>query len=119
MELDEFKKGVEDILSKLDLQPIKPPTIIGRSGVAHSFYAATRDGSGKLVVIDVADEDGKQILTLQAKTIDTEAAAKILISNRKVSEDVKKLAEQYKITLIEAEGAEEALKKLGEAVKLL
>jgi len=103
-----------------------PGFLKGKSGASHMFdiTASKGDITRLVIVIDLAtsaeDEVSEQsIIAMFAKVYDVTPDKAYLIAIPRMSENGRKLADLYKIELIEAKNQKEAMKALEEAVSSL
>ncbi len=96
-----------------------PGFLKGKSGASHMFDIAVSkdDTKRRVIVLDVAtsmtDEVSEQsIIAMFAKVYDVAPDKSFLIAIPKMSENGRKLADLYKINLIEARNQKEAMKAL-------
>lgn len=116
-----IKKLLEDKGFKVEA----PGFIEGRSGVKHMFdIIAYNNGRKpeKLAINISTSPDGKPvpehaIIDMFAKTYDSNIEKAILIATPKVNENGRKLANLYKIRLVEAKTPEETIEKTKEILK--
>jgi len=116
-----IKKLLEDKGFKVET----PGFMEGRSGVKHMFdIIAYNNGRKpeKLAINISTSPDGKPvpehaIIDMFAKTYDSNIEKAILIAIPKISENGRKLANHYKIRLIEAKTPEETIEKTKEILK--
>lgn len=98
-----------------------PAFMKGKSGANHMFDIVARreDAKQKMTVIDIATStenavSEQPIIALFAKMFDVAPESAYLIAIPKISENGKKMAELYNITVIEAKNQKEAIKALKE-----
>jgi transcription elongation factor Elf1 len=116
-----IRKMLEDEGFKVET----PSFMEGRSGVRHMFdIIAYNNGrkTEKLAINISTSPDGKPvpdhaIIDMFAKTYDSNIEKAILIAIPKISENGRKLANHYKISLIEAKTPEETIEKIKETLK--
>jgi transcription elongation factor Elf1 len=102
-----------------------PGFMEGRSGVKHMFdiIAYSNGRKPEKMAINISTSpDGKPvpehaIIDMFAKTYDSNIEKAILIAIPKISENGRKLANHYKISLIEAKTPEETIEKIKETLK--
>jgi hypothetical protein len=114
-----FLKPLKDVLENLGYDVAIAAVLRGASGTNHQFdLVGTRDdGPAKEVVaIDVVASDGfvedSSVTTMFAKRYDANPSKSVLVVIPAIRESGKKLAALYKIVLIEAGNASEAVDKL-------
>jgi general secretion pathway protein E len=114
---------IRDFLAENGFEVESPAFIKGKSGANHMFdiaaYKKRGDSSRKLTVIDltVSTENAvseQPVIALFAKIYDVTPENAYLIAIPKMSENGKKMAELYKIQLIEAKNQKDAIKTLRE-----
>ena len=95
-----------------------PGKLAGESGVEHTFdVVARRDGETVVVDIHFPKQPGEQtIIRMFAKMFDVKPTRAIIVAVPRMSEVGKRLAESYKIDLIEAGGVNEVARKLEKIV---
>ena len=120
--LSPIRKLLEDKGFKVET----PGFFEGKSGVKHMFDIIAYNNGRKpeKIVINISSsQDGKPvpehaIIDMFAKTFDSNIEKAFLIAIPKVSENGKKLANLYKIRLIEAKIPNEVLEKIKEPLQL-
>ncbi len=101
-----------------------PGFLKGKSGASHIFdiIASTDEETKEIVVIDIASSptenavSEQSIISMFAKVFDVVPNKACLIAIPKMSENGRRLADLYKITLIEAEDQDVAVKALEAAM---
>jgi len=119
-----FLTRIRDFLEKEGYSVEIPGYLEGASGTTHRFDIVASDTklpTKNVLVIDVASSDTiveeHPVISLFAKNFDTGASPSIMIAVPKLSESGKKLAELYKINVIEATDMDEAVTKLDRIMK--
>jgi len=113
-----IKKLLEERTFKVEA----PGILRGKSGVKHVFdLIACNNGrkQGTMAINIFTSSDGKPIpehaiIDMFAKAYDSNVKKAILIAMPRISENGRKLANHYKICLVEAETSEEAVGKIKE-----
>jgi predicted RNA-binding Zn-ribbon protein involved in translation (DUF1610 family) len=126
---EEFKRKfilltpVKKALEQLQYKVFMPGKLIGESGTEHQFsITALKDSGGmnETIVLDMISSntvvDETVVAALFAKIFDTKPTKAFLIAIPRISENGKKMAQLYKINIIEAKEIDEASVKL---IKLL
>jgi len=116
---------IRKILEDKGFKVETPGFLEGRSGVKHMFdIIAYNNGrkTEKMAINISTSPDGKPvpehaIIDMFAKTYDSNIEKAILITIPKISENGRKLANHYKISLIEAKTPEETIEKIKETLK--
>jgi transcription elongation factor Elf1 len=116
---------IRKLLEEKGFKVETPGFMEGRSGVKHMFdIIAYNNGrkSERLAINISTSPDGKQvpdhaIIDMFAKTYDSDIEKAILIAIPKISENGRKLANHYKICLIEAKTPEETIERIKETLK--
>ncbi len=115
---------IKEFLESCGFKVKSPGLLKGRSGTSHMFdVTASRGGKDEnITVIDLAASTGdfvseQAIIAMFAKVYDIAPDRACLVAIPKMSEDGKKLAELYKIKLIEAKDYNEAIKGLKACMK--
>lgn len=110
---------IKDFLESRGFEVESPSFLKGKSGASHMFdVTASRDGKARsITVIDLAASTGgvvseQAVIAMFAKVYDVTPDRACLIVIPKMSKDGNKLAELYKIKLIEAKDQKEAIKAL-------
>lgn len=97
-----------------------PFAAIGKSGVKHTFTLGTKEGNSTRVVCDMvsgsAPVDETKVLSLFIKVYDVGAAHALLCAIPSLSDDAKKLAVIYNMTVIEAADRDSAVKQVADAI---
>jgi len=114
------KKFLEDLQYKVSM----PGKLTGESGAEHQFnIVALKNSNGvnETLVLDVFSSnntvDETPVAAMFAKIFDTKPTRAFLIAIPKMNQNGKKLAQLYKINVIEAEKIDEAAAKLLEFLK--
>lgn len=109
---------VREFLHKRGYQTVSPGTLTGESEVQHMFDIAAhgREPDDGVIVIDFVVSDrpageGK-VIAMFAKVFDTSPLKSILVAFPGLTETARKLAEQYKIALVESGDVDSLFKKL-------
>jgi hypothetical protein len=112
---------IKDLLEKEGFRVESPAFLRGKSGANHFFDIVARKGAEieKVTVIDLAGlSEGtvseQPVISLFAKIFDVSPDDAYLVAMPKMSEDGKKMAQLYKIHVIEARNEKEATKALRE-----
>jgi hypothetical protein len=116
---------IRKLLEEKGFKVETPGFMEGRSGVKHMFdIIAYNNGrkSERLAINISTSTDGKQVpdhavIDMFAKTYDSDIEKAILIAIPKISENGRKLANHYKICLIEAKTPEETIERIKETLK--
>jgi len=116
---------IRKLLEEKGFKVETPGFMEGRSGVKHVFdIIAYNNGrkSERLAINISTSPDGKQVpdhavIDMFAKTYDSDIEKAILIAIPKISENGRKLANHYKICLIEAKTPEETIERIKETLK--
>jgi len=116
---------IRKLLEEKGFKVETPGFMEGRSGVKHMFdIIAYNNGrkSERLAINISTSPDGKQVpdhavIDMFAKTYDSDIEKAILIAIPKISENGRKLANHYKICLIEAKTPEETIERIKETLK--
>lgn len=111
---------VKKLLQNRGFHVESPGFLKGKSGASHVFdILASRDEEVKqIIVIDLASSPTKEavseqsVISMFAKVFDTTPDRAYLIAIPRISENGKKLADLYKINLIEAEDQDSAIEAL-------
>lgn len=116
---------VREFLQERGLRVESPGFLKGKSGASHIFDIvafANEDAVEGILVIDIASsasEDAvseQSVISMFAKVFDVAPSAACLIAIPRISENGRRLAELYKIKLIEAENQDVAVKALEAAM---
>jgi len=101
-----------------DYEVESPGKLAGESGVEHTFdIVARRDGETVVVDVHFPRQPGEQtIISMFAKMFDVKPDRAIIIAVPGMSEVGRRLAESYKIDLIEAGGVDELRRKLEKTI---
>jgi len=112
---------IRDFLIENGFEVESPAFLKGKSGANHMFdiVAHVEDAKHKITVIDIATSTEnavpeQPIIALFAKIFDVSPENAYLIAIPKMSENGKKMAELYNITLVEAKSQKEAIRALKE-----
>jgi hypothetical protein len=112
---------IKEFLTKEGFKVESPAFLIGKSGANHffDFVARKEPGDGKVVVIDLAiSSEGaiseQPVIGLFAKIFDVSPDNAYLIAVPRMSENAKKMAQLYKIHVVEAKNEKDATKALKE-----
>jgi len=111
---------IREFLQNRGFQVESPGFLKGKSGASHIFdiIASSGEEAKKIIVIDVASSptqdavSEQSIISMFAKVFDVTPNKAWLIAIPKMSDNGKKLADLYKIKLIEAEDQDAAVKAL-------
>ncbi len=110
---------VKSFLENRGLHVESPGFLKGKSGASHTFdiVASSSKETKKIVVIDIASStegavSEQSIISMFAKVFDVAPNKACLIAIPKMSENGRKLADLYKIKLIEAKDQDVAIKAL-------
>jgi transcription elongation factor Elf1 len=111
---------VKELLQSRGFHVESPGFLKGKSGASHVFdILASRDDKVKqIIVIDLASSPTEEavseqsVISMFAKVFDTTPDKAYLIAIPRISENGKKLADLYKINLIEAEDQDSAIEAL-------
>ena len=118
-----FRKGLDWAKATLDMNgwtTSVPGKLMGESGVEHSydFVAKYRDRMDASIVVDMPSGQGSsQILALDFKALDTNPAARLLVTENSPSELEKELANRRGIRLVHAGNSRELAKRIAEEAK--
>ena len=113
---------IRKVLSKKGWKVQSPAVIRGKSGADHSFdLIGYKESKKEKIVIDVAISSEKSvseqpIIALFAKIFDVAPKKSLLICIPKLNNNGKKMAELYKIDVIEAKNKKSLLEKLLESL---
>jgi len=109
---------IVELLQDLGLEAESPGYLKGKSGIEHMFDVVALSASGGVTVIDLATSnsvvDESSMVTMFAKVFDTSPTQSILVSIPRLSDAGRRLADFYKIAVIEARDVNEAVEKLKE-----
>ncbi len=110
---------IREFLESLNFKVETPGFLKGKSGASHMFdITAFRKDSEDITVIDLATSDNsvpeQPVIAMFAKIYDVSPDKACLIAIPKISENGKKMAKLYNITLIEAKNPKEAVIALKE-----
>lgn len=127
---EEFKRRfillapVKKALEQLQYETSMPGKLIGESGAEHQFsIVALKNSNGKneVIVLDAVSSndavDETPVAAMFAKIFDAKPSKAFLIAIPKMNDNGKKLAQLYKINVIEAEKIDEASTKIIEFLK--
>ncbi len=113
---------IRELLSENGYNVESPAFLEGKSGAKHMFDIAAYKGRTKrrVLVMDLALSTEKTVMeqpviALFAKTFDVSPSAAYLIAIPKMSENGRKMAELYNITIIEAKNQDGVIEALTEA----
>jgi len=114
---------IKELLAESGLEVQGPAFVKGKSGANHMFdvVAKGKDAS-KLTVVDLAtsteDTVSEQpVIALFAKIFDVSPDSAYLVAIPRLNENGKKMAELYKIQVVEARNEKEAIRVLKEKMK--
>jgi len=114
---------IKELLAESGLEVQGPAFVKGKSGANHMFdvVAKSKDAS-KLTVVDLATstEDvvsEQPVIALFAKIFDVSPDTAYLVAIPRMNENGKKMAELYKIQVVEARNEKEAIRVLKEKMK--
>lgn len=106
---------IKDVVEKLGWHVESPGILVGKSGVSHRFDMVC-SRSDTVVVIDLAYSsvmvNDVPIINLFASSFDTEAKHAIMIAVPAAADSAKKLADQYRIPIIEGRRSEEVCERI-------
>jgi transcription elongation factor Elf1 len=112
---------IKDLLGKEGFKVESPAFIKGKSGANHYFDIVVRRGADfeRVAVVDLASSgegtvSEQPVIALFAKIFDVSPDNAYLVALPRMSENAKKMAQLYKIRVIEAKNEKEATKALGE-----
>jgi hypothetical protein len=111
-----------ELLRKYGFTVSAPETLLGTSGVRHTFdIGATREDAKLFLDLTSAQvEVGvDRIAEFYAKMLDAKPQKGILITIPRLSEDAKKLTGMYDVNVISAESLDEAVQKLALALMIV
>ena len=119
-----YLKPIRDMLNQMGYEVRTSALLDGRSGASHRFdLIATQKGKDFRVLIDIATEEDTisedKVSTMFAKIFDIGKSKSFLVAVPKISERGKKLASQYKISVIEGKDFATALEHLRQALRKL
>jgi len=115
--------AIREFLMNERLKVESPGLLKGKSGANHSFdIVAYEEDKSQAIVVDLAMSTGtvvseQPVIALFAKIFDVSPEKSYLIAIPKLSENGKKMAELYKILVIEAKNQEEAVASLEASLK--
>jgi hypothetical protein len=114
---------IKELLAESGLEVQGPAFVKGKSGANHMFdvVAKGKDAS-KLTVVDLATstEDvvsEQPVIALFAKIFDVSPDSAYLVAIPRMNENAKKMAELYKIQVVEGRNEKEAIRVLKEKMK--
>jgi transposase-like protein len=128
------RKGIDEISDNLVIKPLRdflnergyrtesPGTLLGESDVMHRFDIIAYKGGldeGTLVLdFSVSDKPigEEKVVAMFAKVYDTNPLRSVLVVFPKLNDKARKLAEQYRIGLVESSNVKEIWKKLREVI---
>lgn len=112
---------IREFLAESGFKVESPAFLKGKSGANHMFDIVAYKGetTRKVMVFDLAmsDENGvseQPVIALFAKIFDVSPSIAYLIAIPRISENGKKMAELYKIKIVEAKNEKEAIRALKE-----
>ncbi len=111
-------KPLYDFLLERGYRTLIPGTIPGDSEVKHTFdvIAYTGNSDDSFLVIDFAISnkpvEEKKVIAMFAKVYDTTPQRSIIVAVPRLTDDARKLAEQYSIDVVETDGVSEIWRKL-------
>jgi len=115
---------IKEFLESSGFKVESPGFLKGKSGTSHMFdVAASRGGKDQnLTVIDLAASTGdvvpeQVVIAMFAKVYDSAPDRACLVAIPKMSKDGKRLADLYKIKLVEAKDYKEAIDRLKASIK--
>jgi len=117
---------VRKLMEERGLKVDTPGFLEGKSGVRHMFdMVACNNGRkpDKIAINVFTSADGKpvpeqSVIDMFAKTYDSKVEKAFLIAIPKIGESGKKLANLYKINVVEAKSPDDALEKIKESLQL-
>ncbi len=102
--------SLEIIAAKSHWQIVSPPTLMGRSGVAHRFDFVAMDGQDSLV-FDICEQLSEtDVIKTYIKQLDTGASACIICRTKKMTEGASKLAAEYGLKVLRSDNIESAFR---------
>jgi transcription elongation factor Elf1 len=114
---------IKELLTKEGFKVESPGFLTGKSGASHLFDVVARKGTDveKVTVMDLATaSEGviseQPVIALFAKIFDVSPDNAYLVAMPKMSEDGKKMAQLYKIQIIEARNEKEVTKTLKDKI---
>jgi len=128
------EKGIEEISSRLVIKPLRdflhergyrtesPGTLIGVSNVEHAFDILAFGGGSdeEVLAVDFAlsEEpiDEVKVISMFAKVYDANPFKSVLVAFPKLTADARKLAERYKLGVVETNDVKDIWKKMREVV---
>ncbi len=123
--LGSLGRDVLDALGRLagDSQISSPLVVTGKSGVRHSFTLGASNAGGTALACDVvvgsSPADETKVLSLFIRVYDVAAKNAVLCAVPSASKEAKRLASQYKITVVEAQSREGIASALGGVLRQL
>jgi len=111
-------KPLYDFLLERGYRTLIPGTISGDSEVKHTFdviaYTGNRDDSFLVIdfAISIKPVEETKVIAMFAKVYDTTPQRSIIVAVPRLTDDARKLAEQYSIDIVETDGASEIWRKL-------
>jgi transcription elongation factor Elf1 len=110
---------IREFLKDRNFEVETPGFLKGKSGASHMFdIVAFKEKTRSITVIDLATSDSaiseQPIIAMFAKIYDVSPEKACLIAIPKISENGKKMAKLYNISLIEATNSKDAVNKLEE-----
>jgi transposase-like protein len=128
------RKGIDEISDNLVIKPLRdflgergyktesPGTLLGESDVMHRFdiiaYKGGLDEGALVLDFSVSDKPigEEKVISMFAKVYDTNPLRSVLVVFPKLDDKAKRLAEQYRIGLVESNDVKEIWKKLREVI---
>jgi hypothetical protein len=115
--------AINNFLTKKGWKVQSPASVKGKSGAQHSFDIVAFKGSKskKPIVLDIATSTEnvvaeQPVVALFAKIFDVSPKKSFLVAIPKLNENGKKMAELYKIQIIEAQDQSQAIESLKESL---
>jgi transcription elongation factor Elf1 len=114
---------IKELLAESGLEVQGPAFVKGKSGANHMFDVVAKDkDASKLTVVDLATstEDvvsEQPVIALFAKIFDVSPDRAYLVAIPRMNENGKKMAELYKIQVVEGRNEKEAIRALKEKMK--
>ncbi len=111
-------KPLMDFLCERGYKTESPGTLLGESDVMHSFdiiaYKGVLDEGALVLDFSLSDKaiGEEKVISMFAKVYDTNPLRSVLVVFPKLNDNARKLAEQYKIGLVEASSVKDIWKKL-------
>ena len=109
---------VREFLGKRGYRTVSPGSLVGESEVLHSFdIVAYSDDPGEgALAIDFVVSDGpageEKVIAMFAKVFDTDPLRSVLIAFPGLTENARRLSEQYRISVVESGDVGSIFKKL-------